>query len=106
MVRLNNHGRGGTVKSKTRKATKKVRAFVTCAITKGMSRGEKIVSFVVMGQEISAIVNANSVKNGNRLEVSVLESNKDQVLVGLPGESFSTSRRVWMNRQELSLGTD
>jgi hypothetical protein len=91
-----------SVKPKSRK-TGKTRAFVLCDVNKGMFRGEKIVSFIVMGEEISAIVNESSVKNGNKLEVNVLESNKDKVLIGLPGESFSTSRRVWMNRQELSL---
>lgn len=90
------------MKPKSRK-TANTRAFVMCDVNKGMFRGEKIVSFTVMGKEISAIVSESSVKNGNKLEVNVLESNKDKVLIGLPGESFSTSRRVWMNRQELSL---
>ena len=81
----------------------KGQAFVTCAVDKGMFRGEKIVSFKVMGEEISAIVNENSVKNGNQLEVNVLRAGKDKILIGLPGESFSTSRRVWVNKQEISL---
>lgn len=81
----------------------KTHGFVTCDVNKGMFRGEKIVSFKVMGEEISAIVNENSVKSGNRLEVSVLESKKDKVLIGLPGESFSTSRHVWVNKQEITL---
>lgn len=81
----------------------KGQAFVTCDVNKGMFRGEKIVSFKVMGEEISAIVNENSVKNGNQLEVSVLGASKGMILIGLPGESFSTSRRVWVNKQEISL---
>lgn len=79
----------------------KSRAFVLCDVNEGMFRGEKIVSFRVMGEEISAIVNEKSV-NDNRLQVNVLESDQDRVLIGLPGESFSTSRRVWMNKKELS----
>lgn len=91
------------MKSKTaRKPVRgKYRTFISCDVNDGMFRGEKIVSFRVMGEEISAIVNENSV-SGNRLEVNVIESDRDKVLVGLPGESFSTSRRVWMNKQELS----
>lgn len=84
------------------KKTSKGRAFVSCDVEKGMFRGEKIVSFKVMGQDVSAIVNEKSVIHG-RLEVSILGSQAGRILIGLPGESFSTSRKVWVNKQELSL---
>lgn len=91
------------LKNKPGKRARMVRAFVPCAVNKGMFKGEKIVSFLVMGEEISAIVNENSVKNGDKLEVNVLQSINDKVLIGLPGESFSTSRNVWIRKGELTL---
>ncbi len=86
---------------KVRKGSK-TRAYVRCDVENGMFRGEKIVSLKVMGEDVSVIVNEKSVTNG-KLEVNVLGTEKGRVLIGLPGESFSTSRRVWVNQQEIAL---
>lgn len=84
------------------KKPSKGRAFVSCDVENGMFRGEKIVSFKVMGQDVSAIVNEKSVIHG-KLQVNILGSQEGRVLISLPGESFSTSRKVWVNQQEISL---
>lgn len=71
------------------------KAFLNCEVGAGMFRGERIVSFVVEGNNISAIVNEGFVK-GERLEVDVYSQKGDELLIGIPGESFSTPRKIWV----------
>ncbi len=75
--------------------------FINCEVGKGMFQGEKIVSLKVMGQDVSAIVNEKSVKD-DKLQVNIYEAKQGRVLIGLPGESFSTSRKVWIDSREIS----
>lgn len=88
------------IKTRLRKSHKGT-GLVKVDVGNGMFRGEKIVSFKIMGEDVSVIVNEKSVKSGGKLEVNIYEAKKGRVLIGLPGESFSTSRKVWVDRQEL-----
>lgn len=80
----------------------KGKALVKVDVGNGMFRGEKIVSLKVMGEDVSAIVNEKCVKGGNKLEVNVYDKKAGRSLIGLPGESFSTSRKVWVDNHELT----
>lgn len=82
--------------------TAKGKVLFKVDVGNGMFRGEKIVSFNVMGSEVSAIVNEKCVKGGNKLEVNVYDQKAGRSLIGLPGESFSTSRKVWVDNHELT----
>ena len=78
------------------------RAYLKCEdIDDGMFRGEKIVSVSVMGKDVSVIVSEKSVSTG-KLEVTVYDQKGEQYLIALPGESFSTSRKLWIDKTQLT----
>jgi hypothetical protein len=76
-------------------------AFLSCEVSDGMFRGEKIVSLRIADNDISVIVNANRL-TGNKLKVDVLDKRGKDCLIGLPGESFSTSRQLWISQDLLN----
>ena len=75
-------------------------AFLSCEIGDGMFKGEKIVALSVSGEFFSVIVSENSVREG-KLVVDVYEKKGNQFLIGLPGESFSTARSIWVPQEQL-----
>lgn len=72
--------------------------FLSCEVGKGMFQGEQIVSFKVGETNISSIVNTGFIKNG-KLEVDVYDTKEDELLIGIPGESFSTTRKIWVPKE-------
>lgn len=78
--------------------------FLKCKVSDGMFEGEKIVVVESSkGATISAIVNKKSVVNSHEVKVEVCGKNKTDYLVRLPGESFSTPRKVWVSEKSLDL---
>ena len=77
-------------------------AYVVCDVGSGMFSGEMIVSLVVKDESISVIVNDSDVSHG-RLQVQVYDKKGDQYLIGLPGEAFSSSRKLWIGQNQLQL---
>jgi hypothetical protein len=78
-------------------------AYLNCDVEDGMFKGEKIVSLRVEDKDVSLIVNSECIVSGerNKLEVKVIDKKGRQFLVGLPGESFSTGRKVWVSKDHL-----
>lgn len=75
--------------------------LLRCKVKDGMFEGEQIVSFGIKGNTVSAIVNKESVKDKKRLEVDVYKKKGEEVLIGIPGETFSTSRKIWVSQKEI-----
>jgi hypothetical protein len=75
-------------------------ALLKCKVNDGMFAGEQIVSFGTKGNTVSAIVNKRSVARRNRLKVAVYKKKGRHVLIGIPGETFSTSRKIWVLEKE------
>ncbi len=88
-------------RTRARRSSSPTKAYLTCDIDEGMFLGEKIVSISVTGKEVSVIVSKESVRTG-KLEVIVYDQKGDQSLIGLPGESFSTSRKIWIDKTQLT----
>jgi len=74
------------------------KGLLNCNVGKGMFQGEIIVSFTVKGNTISAIVDKEHIKRGE-LEVDIFGKKGDELLIGIPGESFSSSRKIWVPEQ-------
>jgi hypothetical protein len=94
------------VKGKTRgrihKGKRSVKlGYLPCEIGDGMFGGEKIVSVRVNDQDISVIVNSESL-SGDKLKVEIIGRRGSQFLIGFPGESFS-ARQVWIPEGSLAL---
>jgi len=77
------------------------RGLLKCKVGKGMFEEEQIVSFDVKGNIVSAIVDKESVKDKNWLEVDVCGRRKNELLIGIPGETFSTSRKIWVSKEKV-----
>jgi len=71
-----------------------------CEVSDGMFKGEKLISFEFEERLISASVSAKSI-TGNLLKVDIYEEKKGQVLIGIPGESFSSTRKIWIPKEIL-----
>jgi len=73
-----------------------------CEVAEGMFKGERIVSLLnIEGNTISAIVNEESIIDDTFLEVDVYKEKKGKgVLIGIPGETFSTPRKIWVRKIE------
>jgi len=74
--------------------------LLKCEVGNGMFEGEQIVSFNIKGNTVSAIVDKESVK-GKKLEVDIYENRRGKVLIGIRGETFSTSRKIWVPQKEI-----
>jgi hypothetical protein len=77
-------------------------AYLRCNIENGMFNHEKIASFTLGDADISVIVNDQAVHSG-RLRVQVYGKKGDTFLIGVPGETFSSSRKMWVNQAQLQL---
>lgn len=78
------------------------RGVLNCKVSKGMFEGEKIVVVESStGASISAIVNKESVVNSHAIKVEVFDKKQTDYLVRLPGETFSTPRKVWVPGKNL-----
>lgn len=75
--------------------------LLKCKVGNGMFKGEQIVSFDIKGNTVSAIVDKKSVKDKERLEVDVYKKRGEKVLIGIPGETFSTPRKIWVPQEEI-----
>jgi len=75
--------------------------LLKCKVGDGMFEGEQIVSFNIKGNTVSAIVDKKSVKGKKELEVDVYKKRGEEVLIGIPGETFSTSRKIWVPQEEI-----
>ncbi|MEW6686446.1 MAG: hypothetical protein AB1393_09635 [Candidatus Edwardsbacteria bacterium] len=75
--------------------------LLKCEVKDGMFEGEQIVSFNIKGNTVSAIVDKESVRDKKRLEVDVYKKKGEEVLIGIPGEPFSTSRKIWVPQEEI-----
>ena len=75
--------------------------LLKCKVGDGMFEGERIVSFKINGNTISAIVNKESVRDKNLLEVDIYKKKGKEVLIGIPGEVFSTSRKIWIPKEAI-----
>ena len=76
--------------------------YLNCEIEEGMFGTEKIVSVRVADEDISIIVSSENL-NGGKLQVEVIGRKGSQYLVDLPGESFSTAKKVWVPQNSLVL---
>jgi hypothetical protein len=83
-----------------RDGTQEISGQLECEVSNGMFKGEKLISFEFEGRLISASVSAESI-SGNLLKVDIYEEKKGQVLIGIPGESFSSTRKIWIPKEIL-----
>lgn len=89
------------LKAKSGKRARNV--FISASdVDEGTFHGEKVVSFHISGSNYSLIVSSESVE-GNKLKVDVLSKKGDRYLIGFPGESFTSPRRVWVEKDHLEL---
>jgi len=79
--------------------------LLECKVGKGMFGGEKIVSYTINGKINSAIVYEECVTDKNRLKVDIYEKREGELLIGIPGETFSTSRKIWVPRETIEMTT-
>lgn len=77
-------------------------AYLNCGVGYGMFNGEKIVS-VTVGQEAISIIVGDSAISQGRLQVDVYGKKGNHYLIGFPGETFSASRKMWVDQKELHL---
>lgn len=80
--------------------TQEILGQLECEVSDGMFKGEKLILFKIGERSISASVSAESV-NGSLLKVDVYQKKGDEVLIGIPGESFSSTRKVWIPKEML-----
>lgn len=66
----------------------------------GMFSTERYVAFEVGGQEYSLFVDQSSVQD-HTLEVQVVESYSDRMLIELPRDTFTAGSRVYVPRDAL-----
>jgi len=77
--------------------------LLKCEVGKGMFKGEKIVSYKINGKINSAIVYEECVTDQNRLKVDIYEEKGNKLLIGIPGETFSTSRKIWVPQERIKI---
>lgn len=77
-------------------------AYLHCEVEGGMFNQEKIVSVTLGDVDISVIVNDTAINHG-RLQVHVYGKKGKSYLIGLPGESFSSPRIMWVDQAQLQL---
>jgi len=65
----------------------------------GMFSGEKNVVFRLKNKNESAIINERFIKKV--VIVTILKKKGDKYLVGIPGETFSTSRKIWVPKKKI-----
>lgn len=74
---------------------------INCEVGEGMFQGERIVSFKIGDNIVSAIVDEKRVQGKNKLEVDIYDQRDDKFLIGIPGETFSTARKVWIAEEKV-----
>jgi len=77
--------------------------LLKCKAGKGMFEGEKIVSYKINDKINSAIVYEECVIDKNKLKVDIYEKKGDKLLIGIPGETFSTSRKIWVPQEIIEI---
>ena len=70
-----------------------------------MFEGEKIVSYEINGKINSAIVYEECITDRNKLEVDICDEKDNKLLIGIPGETFSTSRKIWISKKKIEMKT-
>ena len=76
------------------------KGLIECDVGEGMFEGEKIISFKTDTSTISAIVNQSSIVE-NKLQVDIYADKEDKFLIGIPGETFSSTRKIWIEREKI-----
>lgn len=85
------------------KESKNRMGLLKCEVGEGMFKGEKIVSYKINGKVNSAIVYEECVTDQNRLKVDICERKGNKLLIGIPGETFSTSRKIWVPYETIEI---
>ena len=75
--------------------------LLKCKVGGGMFEGERIISFIINGSTVSAIVNKENIKNKEWLEVDIYKERGKELLIGIPGETFSTTRKIWVSQERI-----
>jgi hypothetical protein len=77
------------------------KGLIECDVGEGLFEGEKIISFKTDTNTISAIVNQTSII-GSKLQVDIYEDKEDKSLIGIPGETFSSARKIWIEKEKIT----
>jgi hypothetical protein len=79
------------------------KAYIRCQVENGMFNHEKIASITLGDVDISVIVDEQAVQKSGLLQVHVYGKKGNTFLIGLPGETFSSSRKMWVDQGQLQL---